>query len=406
MKKRVVITGIGLVTPIGIGKEEFWKNALSGRSGIARLSRFDTNAFPTSLGAEVKGFNPKEYIQKSDIRSIDSTSQFGIAASVMALKDAGLKVTNANRDGIGVVIGTTLGTISFILSQQTVLSGGKYSDVHKFLGHMALHNCLSADISIELGIRGVSETVSSACISGISALDHAAEKIRTGEYSAMLAGGAESAFSGLPYAGLNIIRALTNSSVKPFDENADGTVLGEGAAVLLIEELGHAKKRKAQIYCELGGIETLCEGYNHFKRDQEAEVGVMTMDRAIKRSGVSKKDISFINAHGMGLAHFDQFESMVLKKYFGDFLKSIPVTSIKTLVGHPLAAASAMQVASTAIALKEGVVPHTLNTEKILKDSNLNLITNEPFKINAKAALINSYAFGGKCAACVLKRIK
>jgi len=406
MKKRVVITGIGLVTPIGIGREEFWKNALNGRSGIEKLNRFDTSGFPTSLGAEVKNFNPKMYIQRSDIRSLDITSQFGIAASILALKDADFKITEKNRDNIGIVIGTTLGTISFILNQQMILAGGVYSNVHKFLGHMALHNCLSADISIELGIRGVSDTVSSACISGISALDYAAEKIRTGKCSAMLAGGTESAFSQLPYAGLNIIRALTNSSVKPFDENADGTVLGEGAAILLIEELEHAKKRKTNIYCELGGIEVLCEGYNHFKRDQSAEIGVMTIDRAIRKSEIDKKKIGFINAHGMGLAHFDQFESKVLKKYFENFLRDIPVTSIKTLVGHPLAAASAMQVAATAIALKEGVIPHTLNTEKILKNSDINLVTKKPLEIKAKAALINSYAFGGKCAACVLKKAK
>lgn len=406
MRRRIVITGIGLITPIGIGKKEFWKNALSGCSGIGKLSRFNTSSFPTSLGAEVKGFNPNDFIKRSDIHSLDLTSQFGIAASVMAVKDANFEITKENNSKLGVVIGTTLGTISFILYQQIVLMGGTYSDVHRFLGHMALHNCLSADISVELGIKGVSETVSSACISGISSLDYAIEKINTGDYIAMLAGGTESAFFPLPYAGLNIIRALTNNLVKPFDENADGTVLGEGAAVFLIEELEHAKKRNATIYCEVGGTEVMCEGHNHFKRDPEAEIGIRTIERAIKKSGVIREEIGFINAHGMGLAHFDLFESVVLKKYFGDFLKHIPVTSIKTLVGHPLAAASAMQVATTAIAIKEGIVPHTLNTEKVLKGSDINLITKRPLGIKAKVALINSYAFGGKCATCILKRIE
>lgn len=405
MNKRLVITGLGLVTPIGIGKEEFWKNAVDGGSGVGRLNRFDTSAFPTALGAEVKGFRPEKYIKKSDPRSLDISSQFGIAASVMAAEDAGLEITPKNRDGVGVVVGTTLGTISFILSQQMVLAGGAFTDVHKFLGHMALHNCLSADISIELGARGISETVSSACISGISAIAIASEKIRSGDCEVAIVGGVESAFSPLPYAGLNIIRALTNDAVKPFDESADGTVLGEGAAIMVIEELGHAISRKAGIYCEIGGTEVLCEGYNHFKRDREGDVGVRTIERAVKKSGIGKKDIGFVNAHGMGLAHFDLFESVVLGKYFGKDLDSIPVTSIKPMIGHPLAAASAMQVAATAMMLKNGLIVHTLNTRNVLKGSCINLLRDKPVATRAKAALVNSYAFGGKCAACVLKRI-
>lgn len=404
MDKKVVITGIGLITPIGIGKDEAWDNALKGKSGIKKLNRFDTSNFPTSLGAEVTSFNPESFIKKTNIMNIDITSQFAIAASILALKDGNLNINKKNRDNIGVVIGTTLGTISFILNQQMILTKKSYLDVHRHLAHMALHNCLSSDISVELGIRGVSETVSSACISGISAIDLAIKKIKYDNYEAIFVGGAESAFSPLPYAGLNIIKALTNDKIRPFDERADGTVLGEGAAVILIEELNNAKKRNAHIYCEICGTEVLCEGYNHFERDKWAKTGVMTIDNAIKKSHISRQNIDFINAHGMGILDFDSFESIILRKYFGKFLNHIPVASIKPLIGHPLAAASAMQVAFTALSIENGIIPHTLNTEKLLRNSNLNLITKVPLKREIKTALINGYAFGGKCAACILRK--
>lgn len=404
--KRVVITGIGIVSPIGIGIDEFWDNAINGRSGIKKLSRFDTHGFPTSLGAEVSMFDASKFIKKIDLRNVDITSQFGIAASVLAINDSNFKIDEINKNKIGVIVGTTLGTISFILNQQMLLVNKSYLNVHRYLGHMALHNCLSADISIELGIRGVSETISSACSSGISAIDYAIKKIKNDDYVALLVGGGESAFSPLPYAGLNIIKALTNKSIMPFDERADGTVLGEGSAMLIVEELNHAIKRKAKIYCELAGAEVLCEGYNHFKRDENAEIGVKVIDNLLKKCKITKNNIDFINAHGMGSPHFDKFEAMVLKKYFGAFLKNIPVTSIKPLTGHPLAAASALQVAATAISINKNIIPPTLNTEKILKDSNINLVTKKYLTKNIRAALINSYAFGGKCAACILKKYK
>ena len=401
--ERAVITGIGLVTPIGIGKEEFWRNALKGQSGIGKIKKFNTSGFPTSLGAEVKGFDPKKYIKKVNIANTDITSQFAIASSSLALKDSKLKI-GEDSNKIGVIIGTTLGTISFILKQQMILVKNEYSSVHKHLAHMALHNCLSSDVSVEFGLKGISETVSSACISGISALSHAIEKIQTGDYNALFVGAAESAFSPLPYAGLNRINALTNKALKPFDETADGTVLGEGAAMFIVEELQHAIKRNADIYCEIGGMEVLCEGYNHLKRDKWATVAVQTIDKAIQRSNLNSKDIDFINAHGMGLLDFDFFESIALKKYFGNILQGIPITSIKPLIGHPLAAASAIQIAFTALAIKNSIIPHTLNTEKVTKAAPINLVRQRPLKKNIKAALINSFAFGGKCAACVLKK--
>ncbi|MCM8790380.1 MAG: beta-ketoacyl-[acyl-carrier-protein] synthase family protein [Candidatus Omnitrophica bacterium] len=404
MPKRVVITGIGVITPIGSGKNIFWNNALNGISGIRKLSRFDTSKFPTSLGAEVVDFDPLEYIRKNDATAMDITSKLGVASSVMAVKDAGLNISEINRDRIGVIVGTTLGTISFILHQQRVLENSTYEHVHKCLGHMALHNCIPSDISVELGIRGCSEAVSSACISSVSALDIAVKKIKYENYDAMVVGGSESAFAPLPYAGLNIIKALTNDRIRPFDENADGTVLGEGAAMFIIEDLGHAIKRNANIYCEIGGVNVLCEGFNHFKREHHGEVAVKTIDGAIQYAGIKKEQVDFINAHGMGVGHFDLFESVVLKACFGKSLAEIPVTSIKPLIGHPLAAASALQIATTALAIKEGIAPHTLNTKNLFKNSNLNLIVEKPLRKNIKAALINSYAFGGKCAACVLKK--
>lgn len=405
MDRRAVITGIGVVSPIGIGKEEFWQNALNGKSGIKQLKRFDTSQFPTHLGAEVEFFEPNKFIKKNNIKNMDLTSQFAVAASILALEDARLDIgDNADKSNMGVVVGTTLGTICFILSQQMQLASSNYLSVHNCLGHMALHNCLSADISVEVGFKGASETISSACVSGIAALDYAVKKIKYEDYDCFLAGGAECAFSPLPYAGLNIINALTNNAVRPFDERADGTVLGEGAAILFVEELEHAIKRKANIYCEVSGTELLCEGYNHFKRNHNAEVGALTIENVVKKSNVAKEDIGFINAHGMGILPFDIFEAKVLKKYFGSLIRDIPVTSIKPLVGHPLAAASALQVAVTALAIKESIIPHTLNTKTIVKGSSINLVIKKPLKRDIRVALINSYAFGGKCASSILKK--
>lgn len=405
MSKRVVITGIGVVSPIGIGKEEFWDNALKGHSGIKKLTRFDTKPFPTSLGATVDFFNASKFIKKNTVENLDITAQFAIASSVLALLDASLEINKDNKDNIGVVIGTTLGPITFVLDQQMVLANKGYLSVHKHLGYIGLDNCLTADVSTELGIRGSSEVISSACISSIPALDCAVKKIKYDNYNAMFVGGAESAFSPLTYAGLNIIKALTNNAVKPFDERADGTVLGEGSAMFVIEELEYALKRKATIYCEVCGTESLCEAHDRFKRDRNGEIGIRAIDNAMKKSHVNKEDIDFINVHGMGVLHFDIFEAMVLNKYFGELLKNIPITSIKPLVGHPMAAASALQIAITALAIKEGTIPPTLNTEKILKNSNLNIVREKPIKKDIKAALVNSYAFGGKCASCVLKKV-
>ena len=406
MKKRIVITGIGLVTPIGIGKRAFWEKALSGFSGISKLCSFDTSSFPTSLGAEIKNVDMAQFIKKHQIQNLDRTSQFGIAASMLALNDAKMIIDEQNKHKIAIIVGTTLGTISFILDQQMKLSGSSYKKVHNYLGHMSLHNCLSSDIAIETGISGSAETLSSACVSSISALDYAVKKIESDDYHACLVGGTESAFSQLPYAGLNIINALTNTSLKPFDENADGTVIGEGAAMFLIEELRHAQARKADIYCEIGGIESLCEAFNYLKRNRNGEVAIKTIDGAIKKSLADRSDVDLIIAHGMGILNFDRFEAYVLKKYFGSRLKNIPLTSIKPLVGHPLAAATAIQIAVGALSIKTEKIPHTLNTKKILDNSDINLVVEKFLTKRVDTVLINAYAFGGKCAASILKRYK
>jgi len=405
--RRVVITGIGVVSPVGIGWENMWTRSRRGKSGISPLKRFDPVGFPTKLGAEIEGFDPEKYIKRNPIKSMDITSQYATAAANMAVDDAGLKGCEKVINKAGVVAGTTLGTISFILDQQEILKSGDYRSIHKHTGYMALHNAISSDISIELGTCGFSESISSACVSGLSSIDYGLKKIRYDGYKLIIAGGADSAFRPLPYAGLNVIHILTNDKIRPFDINADGTVLGEGAAFVALEDYEHAKKRKAKIYCEVLDAAFTCESSNHFGHEKEPVQAVRAIRESIKKSGVSEKDIDIVNTHGLGVKLSDVFECKTYLAAFGKKLcGKMLFTSIKPYIGHPLAAASAMQTIYSAIMLKEGVILPTLNFEEAGDSCGINILKEEVTPSKSRHALINSNAFGGKCGSCVLRAMR
>jgi 3-oxoacyl-[acyl-carrier-protein] synthase II len=405
MAKRVVITGIGVVSPAGIGGEALWESSLKGESGVKKIKKVDPEGFPTSLGAEVEGFVASRHIKKHSPKSMDITSQFAVAASNLAVSDAGLEGRHKIIEKAGVVVGTTLGTISFILDQENALNNGNYRSIHKLTGYMALHNAVSSDISIEVGAFGVSETISSACVSGLSSVDYALRKIRHDGYDLMLAGGSDSAFRPLPYAGLNTIRILTDDRIRPFDRDSDGTVLGEGAAILVLEEMEHARKRKAKIYCEVLDTCLTCEGKSYFGHEEEPVQAVNAIKGAIEKSGIKKEELDFVNTHGLGVKVSDMFENVTYKAALGeDICSNIFFTSIKPYVGHPLAAASALQIVYSALMMKNGTVLATLNFENAIDGCCLNVLREHEASGDLKYGLVNSNAFGGKCGACVIKR--
>jgi 3-oxoacyl-[acyl-carrier-protein] synthase II len=408
MKKRIVITGIGVVSPIGIGHNAFWDSSMKGNSGIGMLSKMETKGFPTQLGAEVKSFSPESMIKRNKINCMDICSQYATAAANLALKDASFRNASRAIKNAGVVVGTTLGPISFILDQEALLkSENMYRKIHKFTGYMALCNSLSSDISLEVGARGFSETISSACISGLSALERGASAIRNQGYDVMIVGGADSAFRPLPYAGMNIINILTNTKLRPFDKRADGTVLGEGAAFFVIEKLSHARRRRAKIYCEILETNFACESYNHFGHEKEPVQSARVLEEATRRSGVCKRGIDFVVTHGIGIKGSDVHEYRGYNRCFGSkFCKEKLFTSIKPYVGHPLAAASAMQLAYAALMLKNKIILPTLNFEQTDDSVCLNIVRQIRSCETIKHALVYAHAFGGKCGACLLKSAK
>jgi len=360
--------------------------------------------FSTNLGAEVKDFLPQKYIKNNKPYLMDIVSQYTTSAANIAIEDSCLKEREKHK--AGVIIGTTLGPISFILDQQNVLKNKGEKAIHKYTAYMALCNALSGDVSNETGATGLSETISSACVSGLSAVMRGAQCIRNEGYDVMIVGGADSAFRPLPYAGLNSIGVLTGDKLRPFDVHANGTVLGEGAAVLILESLEHAKKRKSKKYCEiLNGMFT-AEAYGHFKHEEKPVQTTRAVSEAIRRSGVKKETIDLVITHGLGIKGADHHEALTYKEYFGEKqCKSTAFTSIKPYIGHPLAAASVFQIVYAIMMIQNEIILPTLNFQQGSKDVKMNIVKEVSLSRKIRNCLIFSMAFGGKCGGCVITRI-
>jgi 3-oxoacyl-[acyl-carrier-protein] synthase II len=401
MSKRVVMTGLGVISSIGIGWEEFWDNLLSGKSGISPVSSFDTTNHFTHNGGEVKNFKAEDFIHVEELRFYSRASQFAAAASKLAIRDASLSEEEISRATVGACMGTTMGSVqtSEIINELIVLYGRKDFD-NDLIGQVPTHSTPSA-LAKEFGLTGPNMMFSTACAAGNYAIGYGFDLIRLGRADVILAGGSDP-FSKVAFTGFNQFQAVAPEKCQPFDKNRKGMMVAEGAGIVILESLEYALQRKAHIYAELLGYGLSCDA-KHMTLPSVEGVS-QCMIKAIRESGINIKEIDYISAHGTGTPANDKTECAAIKEVFGDRFKQIPVSSIKSMLGHTMGAASALEAIACALVLKHDIVPPTINYETPDPECDIDCVPNEARRHSVNFALNNSYAFGGNNASLVLKK--
>ncbi|MCC5911999.1 MAG: beta-ketoacyl-ACP synthase II [Clostridiaceae bacterium] len=410
MKKRVVVTGIGCVTPVGIGKEAFWKAITSGVSGINRITRFDASQYTTQIAAEVKDFSPEDYIDKKEARKMDRFTQFAVAASHMAVEDAKLDTEAVESERFGVIIGSGIGGIQTLEEQHQRLMEKGAKRVSPFFIPMMITNIGSGHISMALNAKGPNNTVVTACASSTNAVGEAFRVIERGDADIMITGGAEASITPLSIAGFCSMKAMSTNNdepqkaSRPFDANRDGFVMGEGAGMMVMESLEHALKRGATIYAEVVGYGMSADAYHITAPDPEGKGAARSMENALRDGDVSYKDVDYINAHGTSTPYNDKFETMAIKNVFKEHAKELCVSSTKSMTGHLLGAAGGIEGIVCALAIQNDTVPPTINYETPDEECDLDYVPNKSRKTTVNYALSNSLGFGGHNATIVLKK--
>jgi len=411
-KVRVVVTGLGCVTPIGTGKDAFWNNLLAGKSGGVRISHFDSTNFACQVAAEVKDFDPSLYMDKKDARRVVRFIQFAIAASKIALEDAKLSITPDNADRAGTLIGSGIGGIGFLEEQARVLFEKGPDKCSPFMVPWMIANMAAGLVSINIGLKGPNSCTVTACASGTNSIGDAAKIIERGDADIMFAGGAEAAITPLGMAGFSAARALTTRNndpehaSRPFDRDRDGFLMGEGSGIVVLESLEHAVKRGAHIYAEFAGYGMSGDAHHITAPAPGGEGAIRAMALAIKDAGLKPEDIDHINAHGTSTDLNDKYETMAIKTLFGDRAKKIAVSSNKSMVGHMLGAAGAVEFISTVLAVKNDIVPPTINLENPGPECDLDYVPWKARKMLVRAAISNSFGFGGHNAVIAAKKYK
>lgn len=411
MYQRVVITGIGVISPIGIGKELFWEACLKGISGIRKISAFDAKGYKSQIAAEVADFRPSDFISDQKIHQMDRFAQFGVAAAKMALKDAGLEIEKMNPYRIGVTCGSGLGGMAIAENQLFALYKlGLPNKVRPRSIPMITLNAVSGEIAIEIGMKGPNLTVSTACSSGTHAIGQALNLIHLGKADVMVAGGAEACILPLTFAGFCALRTLSTTynqnpqgASRPFDKNRDGFVIGEGAGFVMLESLPHARKRGARIYVELAGYGATSGAYHMVCPDVEGKEAAQTMEIALKDAGLTTGQIDYINAHATSTQIGDIAEINAIKRVFKERSYKIPVNSTKSLIGHTIGAAGAIEAIVCSLSIKLGQVHPTINYEVPDPLCDLDCVPNKAREIKIKAAISNSFGFGSNNAVLVFK---
>jgi 3-oxoacyl-[acyl-carrier-protein] synthase II len=401
--RRVVVTGIGLLTPVGAGKEQFWSALVAGRCGIGPVTSFDTSAFPVHLGAEVKDFEPGRFVFRRSPEEMGRGSQLAIAAARMALQDAGIEPGDLDRARIGVSMGTTSGEPQLI---------ERYNDIRKAQGLEAIpgeippkYPChvIPSNVAIEFDLHGPCVMIPTACAAGNYAIGYGLDSIRAGRTDLMLAGGADP-FSRITYMGFARLGAIAPDRCQPFDKNRKGMVPGEGAAVLVLEPYDAARARGARIYAEVLGYGVSCDSHHMTAAHPQGDGAVRAMSMAMRESGVDIGQIDYISAHGTGTPTNDRVESLAVRRLFGDRSDAVPMSSIKSMIGHTMGAASAIEAVACALALDTGVVPPTINYEERDPECDLDYVPNQARRLNPGVVLNNAYAFGGNNASLCMAR--
>lgn len=399
--RRVVITGMGVISSLGVGKEDFWKNLIAGKSGISEIERFDTSKFPIHRAGEIKNFNPDDFMPKKISKLMGRGSQFAIAASKLALEDAKFDSKRGEKEELGIVIGTTMGEIpSLELIDKFWTTKGEDDVYPSNVVNYPVNN-LTDNVAAFFGLERNNYAISTACAAGNYSVGLAFDLIRTGRKNIMLAGGSEP-FSRIALTGFSRLFAMAPEKCQPFDKNRKGMMLGEGSAVVLVESLEHAKKRNANVYAEILGYGLSCDASNMTMPNKKGVVKVI--ERAVSNSGIKKADVNYISAHGTGTVLNDKTESAAIKEVFGEKAKDIPVSSIKSMLGHTMGTASALEAITCCLVIQGSIIPPTINYETPDPECDLDYVPNKARRKKVEIALNNSFAFGGNNACSVLKK--
>lgn len=410
-QKRVVVTGVGAVTPLGLTMEESWKNALAGKSGIAKITKFDTTGFDVTFAGEVKGFTPDAYIEKKEQKKMDTFIHYAMASTKMALEDAKLEMTENVAARTGCFIGVGMGGLPFIEEQYSKMMERGPGRLSPFFIPAVITNLAAGQITIQYGMKGPNYSLTSACASGAHALGEAARYISDGTCDVMVAGGAEATVCKMAIGGFAAMRALSTRNdaperaSRPWDKDRDGFVLAEGAAVVILESLEHAEKRGARILCEVTGYGTTSDGYHMTSPAPEGAGGAASMRMAIKDAGLNPGDIQYINAHGTSTPVGDGLESQAVENVFGDAAKKVWVSSTKSMMGHSLGAAGAIESAFCIMALRDQIVPPTINLENQDENCRLDYVPNKARDGKIRHVLNNSFGFGGTNATLIFSKL-
>ncbi|MCL6518834.1 MAG: beta-ketoacyl-ACP synthase II [Armatimonadetes bacterium] len=409
-RKRVVVTGMAPITPVGTGTEKYWQALLNGVSGVGLITHFDASDYSTQIAAEIKDFDPEEYIDRKEAKRMDRFAQFAVAASILAIRDSGLQITNENAERVGVLIGSGIGGTSTWEEQHRTLIEKGPRRVSPFFVPMLISDMASGMASIILGAKGPNLAIVTACATATHAIGEAAKIIQRGDADVMVAGGSEAAITPLAVAGFCAARAFSTRNdeperaSRPFDLNRDGFVIGEGAGVLILESLEHALARGAKIYCEITGFGMSGDAFHITAPAPEGEGAARSMAAALKDAGIKPEDVDYINAHGTSTPDNDKTETMAIKRVFGDYAYKVAISSTKSMIGHLLGAAGAVEAIACICAIRDGIIPPTINYETPDPECDLDYVPNEPRKMPVKIAMSNSFGFGGHNATLILAK--
>ncbi|HDP69919.1 MAG TPA: beta-ketoacyl-[acyl-carrier-protein] synthase II [Actinobacteria bacterium] len=411
MERRVVITGLGPIAPVGIGKEAFWKSLAEGKSGIGKITCFDTEGFGSRIAGEVDEFNPNDYLEAKEARRMDRFSQFAVASAKLALEDANLNITDSIAERVAVIVGSGIGGLKTLEDQHRILIEKGPQKISPFLVPMMITDLAAGNISIFFGAKGPNFCTVTACASSTHAIGEAFEVIKRGAADICIAGGAEAPITPLGIAGFCAARALSTrndepeKASRPFDAKRDGFVISEGAGIVILETLESAINRDAHIYAEIVGYGATGDAYHITAPAPDGEGAARAMREAIEESGMDYKQVDYINAHGTSTLLNDEFETLAIKKVFGEHAYSLTVSSTKSMTGHALGAAGGIEMIACALSIEKGVIPPTINYEYPDPKCDLNYVPNKAIEKKVMVAMSNSLGFGGHNASIMIRKI-
>ncbi len=409
--RRVVVTGLGIVSPLGTGIEKNLEALTAGRSGINRITRFDASELPTQIAGEVPDFNPHDYIEKKEVKKMDLFIQYALGAADMAIKDAGFEITEENAERVGVLVGAGLGGLPTIEKYHQLMTEGSYKKITPFFIPMLIINLAPGHISIRYGAKGPNLSSVSACATGTHSIGDAYRVIQRGDADAMFAGGTESTITPLGIAGFNVMKALSTrnddpaAASRPFEKNRDGFVMAEGAGIVFLEEYESAKRRGAKIYAEVCGYGLTGDAYHLTAPAPGGEGAARCMKMGLKGAEINAEDLDYINTHGTSTPFNDLYETLGIKSVLGDHARKVMVSSTKSMTGHGLGAAGGMEAVFTLLGMDKGFVPPTINYEEPDPECDLDYVPNESRQADLRITMSNSFGFGGTNATLIFKKV-